>query len=118
MRTHAIGRLAGALVAGWMMAALPAGAAMSADEIKSRIEKEYGVRVLKVVPVEENGRMSFAVTVMNPGGDYNSAFMVTTLEVDAKTGELVPQFRHQASGIRDSGHRRRDTNMPLMGPPR
>lgn len=118
MRAHAIGLVAGALVAGWMMAAAAALAAMSADEVKTRIEKEYGVQVLKVTPVERDGAKSYAVTVMNPGGDFNTAFMVTTLEVDAETGRLVPQFRHLESGIVDAGHRRRATDAPLMGPAR
>lgn len=110
--------LAAALAVAGVIAAAPAGAAMSADEVKSRIEKEYGVQVLKVTPVEREGAVSYAVTVMNRGGDFNTAFMVTTLEVDAESGELVRQFRHLESGIVDAGQRPRATNAPLMGPAR
>jgi hypothetical protein len=35
---------------------------------------------------------------MNPGGDFNEAFQVTRLVVDAETGRLVPQFRHGPTG--------------------
>jgi hypothetical protein len=35
---------------------------------------------------------------MNPGGNDNGAFEVSTLIVDAATGDLVPQFAHRPSG--------------------
>jgi hypothetical protein len=82
--------------------ALPAApaAALTADEVRQRISTEFGVRVLKVRPGRLDGRSVFLVTVMNPGGDFNEAFQVTVLAVDAATGKMVPAFRHLPSGRR------------------
>lgn len=106
------------------VAPAPAVPAKSADEVKRQIEAEYGVTVLRVRPMErEDGSPSYAVTVMNPGGDSNSAFEVTTLEVDAGTGSLVSQFRHAADGysISDGGrlapNRSTDNPAVLRGHP-
>ena len=72
---------------------------MNADQVKAKIAKEFGVKVLKVRPSNADGRKVFVVTVMNPGGDFNEAFQVSTIAVDVETGELVPGFRHRASGL-------------------
>ena len=76
-----------------------AGAAQAAspDEVKQKIEKAYGVQVLKVSPADLNGKKIYDVRVMRKDGG-NGAFGVTTLAVDAETGNLVPAFRHKASG--------------------
>jgi uncharacterized membrane protein YkoI len=88
-----------------------------ADEVKRQIEKEYGVTVLRVRDLtREDGSPAYAVTVMNPGGDRNSAFEVSTLEVDARTGKLVPQFRHAADGYRASDAGRYDPNRSTDNP--
>ena len=42
------------------------------------------------------------MTIMNPGGDFNEAFQVNTLLVDADTGNLVSGFRHLPSGYNAS----------------
>jgi hypothetical protein len=81
-------------------ALLVAGAAqaMSADEVKQRLEKAYPVQVLKVEPTDIDGRPGFAVRVMNKDTRGNGGFGVTTLMVDGDSGQLVPAFRHQTSG--------------------
>ena len=77
----------------------PAIAAMTANQVKAKIAKDFGVKVLKVRPGKADGRKVFVVTVMNPGGDFNEAFQVSTITVDAETGKLVAGFRHRASGL-------------------
>ncbi len=95
-----------------IMIALPAApaAALTVDEGRQRISTEFGVRVLKVRPGRLDGRSVFLVTVMNPGGDFNEAFQVTVLAVDAVTGELVPAFRHLPSGRRANQAPSREPN--------
>lgn len=66
------------------------------------IARAYGVRVLKVRPVTHDGRAAFEVTVMNPRGDFNEAFQVTRLLVDATTGKLISGFGHGVSAHRFS----------------
>ncbi len=92
------------LIAGAVM--LPAAesrAAMSEDQVRAAITRDYGVEVLRIRADTVDGRAVFLVTVMNPGGNFNEAFQVNTLAVDAETGRLVPQFRHHASGQSFSG---------------
>ncbi|MEE8516647.1 MAG: PepSY domain-containing protein [Alphaproteobacteria bacterium] len=86
------------VVAGLAMPA-PALAAVSADQVKAKVAKAFGVKVLKVRPAKADGRKVFVVTVMNPGGDFNEAFQVSTIVVDAETGKLVSGYRHRASGL-------------------
>ena len=78
---------------------LAAGAAVAAspDEVKQKLEKEYGVQVLKVTPADLDGKKVYDVRVMRKDGG-NGAFGVTSLAVDAETGQLVSAFRHKASG--------------------
>lgn len=98
-------------------AAAPVVPTKPADEVKRQIEKEYGVTVLRVRDVaREDGSPAYAVTVMNPGGDRNSAFEVSTLEVDARTGKLVPQFRHAADGYTASAAGQHDPNRSTGNP--
>ncbi len=73
-------------------------AALTPEEAASRIAETYGVEVLRVRELEENGRDLFAITVMLPGGDRNDAFQVGVLLVDAETGEPVSRLRHRAAG--------------------
>ena len=59
-----------------------------------------GVDVLRAELVERDGQPVYAVTVMNPPGNYNGAFMVRTLLVDGATGGLlgeVPQTPRAAA---------------------
>ncbi|PPR55184.1 MAG: hypothetical protein CFH07_02193, partial [Alphaproteobacteria bacterium MarineAlpha3_Bin6] len=71
-----------------------ANAAMTQSQITAAIEKSYDVRVLKIYADKENGKSVFRVTVMYNGGDWNTAFQVNTIVIDAETGERVAQFKH------------------------
>jgi hypothetical protein len=83
--------------------AMPARAEMSADEAGRAVASEFGVDVLKVEVDSEDGSRVYLVTFMTPGGDFNGAFQVGTVMVDAGTGRLVSRFRHLPSGYRLSG---------------
>ncbi len=82
------------------LGSLPASAQrLSAEAAARQVAETYGVEPLRVRETRlEDGSLAYVVTVMTPGGDSNDAFMVTTLLVDARTGELVPQFRHTPTG--------------------
>ncbi len=86
--------LATALVGAMVSLAAPAWAAMSADQVASAIAEAYGVIVLRVEPMTEDDRAAYLITIMNPGGNFNEAFQVNRIVVDAETGDLIPQFRH------------------------
>lgn len=73
--------------------------ALSPAAVALDLGQRYGVQVLRVTPIERDGKNLFAVVVMNPGGNFNEAFQVTTLIVDADTGDLVTQFRDEATGF-------------------
>ncbi len=90
--------LGGALLGATLAMPPPAVAAMSADQAGAKMAAAYGVKILRVRPGKADGRRVFLVTMMNPGGDFNGAFQVSTIVVDAETGKLVPGFRHRASG--------------------
>jgi hypothetical protein len=64
---------------------------LSEQQVRQRISGRLGVQVLKVDRVEAGGRSAYAVKVMNPPGNYNGAFLVTTLLVDGDTGEVLGQ---------------------------
>ncbi len=102
--------LAALVVGGGISLAAPAWAAMSADEVAAAIAETYGVTVLRVVPAKDDGRSVFRLTIMNPGGDFDEAFQVNTLLVDADTGKLVSGFRHRASGYEASQAASFETN--------
>ncbi len=90
--------LAGGLLGAMLVMPLPAAAAMSADQVSAKITKAFGVKVLRARRGQADGRRVYVVTIMNPGGDFNTAFQVNTLIVDAETGKLVSGFRHRVSG--------------------
>ena len=71
---------------------------MTQSQVTASIENSYDVRVLKIYADKENGKSVFRVKVMYNGGDWNTAFQVNTIVIDAKTGEPVVQFKHQSSG--------------------
>ena len=77
---------------------LAAAERLSADKVSAEITERYHVTVLRVTPMQVDNRAAYAVVVMNPAGDDNGAFRVTTLIADAETGELVPQFAHRPAG--------------------
>lgn len=64
----------------------------------TKLENEYGVKVLKVRPVEVNGRKAIEALVMNPPGNFNEALQVTRIFVDAATGEMIQRVGHGAAG--------------------
>ena len=80
----------------------PAMAAMTEIQVRAKIIAEFGVGVLKVRRSQYDGRAVFLVTVMNPGGDFNEAFQITTLAVDVETGKLISGYRHLSSGLRSN----------------
>ena len=85
------------------LAAVPAQAQVSKDQAAASIAQEFDVKVLRVRPGEIDGTPVWLVTVMNPGGTYNTAFQVTTLAVDQASGALVPAFRQGPNGARGTG---------------
>lgn len=91
-------------------------AQVTQDQAAERIAETYGVEVLKTREGKVDGTAVWLVTVMEPGGNSNSAFRVATLAVDKATGELVPVFRHGASGYSLPGEEAgvpRSANHPL-----
>ncbi len=87
-----------AVVAWIALAPMPAHA-LTAKQVRALLSSQHGVKVLKLRSTVRNGRAVFIATVMNAGGDFNDAFQVTTLGVDARTGVLISGFRHRASGL-------------------
>jgi hypothetical protein len=81
----------------WLAAANPA-LAVSPEAVAGAVAQRFGVTVLRVMPIERDGKSLYSVMVMNPGGNFNEAFKATILVVDPDSGELVPQFRHENSG--------------------
>ena len=81
-------------------APIPAAAAVSETEAVRMVEETYKVEVLRARAGQIDGRQVWLLTVMNRGGDFNTAFQVNTLAVDQETGRLVPAFRHGPSGVR------------------
>jgi len=100
--------LATTLIAAGLALSPTAGAAeLSAAEVGQQIAKTYPVNVLSVRDIEVDGRIAYAVTVMTKGGNFDDAFQVNTIIVDADTGKLIPVFRHRDSGyiLPDAGDR-------------
>ncbi len=75
-----------------------ADAQVTAPQASRQFAATYGVQVLKVRTTKIDGKRVHVLTVMNPKGDFNEAFQVTTVAVDAKTGNLIAGFRHRRSG--------------------
>ena len=105
-----------ALTAWLVQLAVPssAKAAMTQSQVAAATEKSYDVRVLKIYADKENGKSVFRVKVMYNGGDWNTAFQVNTIVIDAETGERVAQFKHQSSGRSLPGNY---DSMPNRQPP-
>lgn len=107
-----ISRLAVGAVVGAVQLGLAAGASaqglLSESEASAAIGRDYGVEVLDIEPATIDGSPVFRVTVMNPGGNYNEAFMVTTLILDRQTGQLVRTFRQGAQGAESLAPGRRE----------
>ncbi len=96
LRGIAVAAVFGAALA---LGASPAGAALSADQVKRQVETRYGVTVLRIEAVTEQGRSAYAVTIMNPGGNFDEAFQVNTLVIDAETGRPIIQYRQGPGGL-------------------
>jgi hypothetical protein len=110
--------------AGCLVCAIAAGgvaAAVTPDEVSKKLSQQFGVRVLRVLPIEIDGKPAFAVRVMNPAGNSNEAMRIDTLAVDAETGALLPAFRHGRTGYTLPGDPspdpNRNTNVPADGRP-
>ena len=85
-------------VAVWLGIAVTPALALSPEAVAGAVAQRFGVTVLRVMPIERDGKPLYSVVVMNPGGNFNEAFKATTLVVDPDSGELVPQFRQENSG--------------------
>ena len=86
----------------------PALSAVSQMEASKMVAETFDVQVLRVRAGQVGDRRVWLITVMNRGGDFNTAFQVNTLAVDRETGGLVPAFRHGPSGVMPSGAEARD----------
>jgi len=73
---------------------------ISVNQIKQRIEKNYGVRVLRIEEVIDRGKAVLAVTTMGESGDFNDALQVNTVVANPETGDLIPQYRSTPNGMR------------------
>ncbi|MGH6984923.1 MAG: PepSY domain-containing protein [Stellaceae bacterium] len=78
--------------------AAPAGGDRTAQKLTQQIAQRYGVQVLRADREVLAGKPVYRMVVMNPGGDFNEAYAVHTLVVDAASGGLVPQFEHLPAG--------------------
>lgn len=96
IRVFAISLLAINFLAG---TAEPAKAQLSEEQIRQQLEEDYGVTVLRMKKIVDDGKPVFAVTLMSPGGNFNEAFQVNTVAVDPETGKLVSQYRARTNGI-------------------
>ena len=67
---------------GFVLAPLPAVAQVSAEQAGQTVAETFDVEVLKTRAGEVDGVAVWFVTVMNPSGDFNEAFQVTTLAVE------------------------------------
>lgn len=89
------------LALGLAFAGMPSPAlAISQSQAANKVALAFDVQVLRVRAGEVEGTPVWLVTVMNRGGDFNSAFQVNTLAVDQQSGELRPAFRHRSSGYK------------------
>lgn len=105
------------LAGGSVASPTAAATEFSKDEaaIAEKLEGAYGVKVLHIRSGEINGTPIYIVTVMNPAGDYNTAFQVTTLAVDKTSGALVPQYRQTPTGQRHAGAESREPPTDASG---
>ena len=102
--------------AGSVIATGQAAAQVSEQQAAEKIAETYDVEVLRTREGEVDGEPVWLVTVMEPGGNSNSAFRVATLAVSQSTGELVPAFQHRSSGYTLPGEEAgtpRSANQPL-----
>ena len=88
------------LLAGLGLSAMPSQslAAMSQVQVRTAVEKDYDVKVIKITPGTDAKRPVFVVKIMYNGGNFNTAFQINTIVIDADTGKRIAQFRHGTSG--------------------
>lgn len=79
------------------IAATPA-AAVTEQEAEALAAERFGVEVLKVRPGFVEDRQVWLVTVMNPGANSNSAFVVSTLALDRASGEFLRGYQPIETG--------------------
>lgn len=74
-------------------ASLPSSASetLTETDVRSIVEQHRRGDILKIEQTRINGRLAYAVTFMNAGGDANHAFQVYTLVIDAESGTLMPE---------------------------
>jgi hypothetical protein len=102
-------RALGGLLLGLPLAALaqapPDGQQLlSPQEVEQAVGESLGVQVLGSETIETEAGTRYAVKVMNPPGDANAALLVTTLLVDAVSGEILGEARAApAAGPLESG---------------
>jgi hypothetical protein len=77
-----------------------AAGALSDQRIARLVADELGVQVLKVTPTAAKDPPVYAVRVMNPPGNDNAAFLVSTLLVDATTGKVLGEQQPAPSAER------------------
>lgn len=78
--------------------AIPFGHDRVAQRLANELSSRFSVQVLRAQREQLDGKPVYRMVVMNPGGDFNEAYAVHTLVVDAKTGALVSQFQNETSG--------------------
>jgi hypothetical protein len=78
--------------------AMPFGHDRVAQRLANELSSRFDVQVLRAQREQVDGKPVYRMVVMNPGGDFNEAYAVHTLIVDAKTGALVSQFQNETSG--------------------
>ncbi|MGH7013613.1 MAG: PepSY domain-containing protein [Stellaceae bacterium] len=78
--------------------AAPAGVDRTAQKLTQQLAQRYGVQVLRADRELLDGKPVYRMVVMNAGGDFNEAYAVHTLVVDAASGALVSQFQHAPAG--------------------
>jgi hypothetical protein len=105
MYRRAAPALAALILLALVAAAVPAAAATQ-QEAEALVAERFGVEVLKARPGFVDGRLVWLVTVMNPGADSNSAFVVSTVAVDQETGEPLRGYEPIETG-----------RLPAAGPP-
>jgi hypothetical protein len=59
------------------------------DEVSTLVREGLGVEILRIEALEREGGPVYAVTVINPPGNLNSAFLVETWLIDGVTGGLL-----------------------------
>jgi len=76
-----------------------ASAQVTQDQVKRQLQEAYGVSILRIQIIENRGKSAFAVTMMNPPGNFNEAYQVSTIVIDRKTGKPMSQYFEETNGV-------------------